>query len=223
LEMLITIVLDKLEHLPSMMVITQLLWPPAPTHPQTERERSLSSQGSSTDKEDPTHFDALCLIELADWPSGVMQSSTMDVLLHTDPLLAIFCTFSELNGLAMSAALLVMPFDVLATSVGEHVCAAGAQLVLMPWFPSAQASTAPQRRAQSPLLWPIAACLMHSSVWTNLLQPTPLHTHGAPLHFFIWTPLHPPPIQSGSQHKHGQASELWQRAWWGSRQWRLRQ
>ena len=136
-----TVVLDKLEHLPSVMAITQLLQPPAPTHPRTERERSRSSSSreSRKEEEEPTHFGALRLIELADRPSDVMKSSATDALLHTDPLLAIFRTFSELNGLAVSAALSIVPFDALATSVGEHVRAADAQLVLVPWLPSAQA------------------------------------------------------------------------------------
>ena len=86
------------------------------------------------------HFGALRLIELTDRPSDVMKSSAADVLLQTDPLLAIFRTFSELNGLSMSAALSMVPSDALASSVGEHVRAAGAQLVLVPWIPSAQAT-----------------------------------------------------------------------------------
>ena len=92
------------------------------------------------EEEEPTHFGALRLIELADRPSDVMKSSATDALLHTDPLLAIFRTFSELNGLTVSAALSIVPFAALATSVGEHVRAAGAQLVLVPWLPSAQAA-----------------------------------------------------------------------------------
>ena len=133
-----TVILDKIEHLPSVMAITQLLHPPVPSHLRTER--SSSSQGSRMEEE-PTHFGALRLIELADRPSDVMKSSATDALLHTDPLLAIFRTFSELNGLAVSAALSIVPFDALATSVGEHVRAASAQLVLVPWLPSASTST----------------------------------------------------------------------------------
>ncbi|KAI9443434.1 Sodium/hydrogen exchanger family-domain-containing protein [Lactarius indigo] len=132
-----TVILDKLEHLPSMMAITQLLQPPAPpTYPRTES--SSSSQRSGMEEEEPAHFGALRLIELTDRPSDVMKSSATDALLHTDPLLAIFRTFSELNGLSVSTALSMVPFDGLATSVGEHVRAAGAQLVLVPWLPSAQ-------------------------------------------------------------------------------------
>ncbi|KAH8989116.1 Sodium/hydrogen exchanger family-domain-containing protein [Lactarius akahatsu] len=133
-----TVILDKLEHLPSMMAITQLLQPPAP--PIYRTDSSSSSQRSGMEEEEPAHFGALRLIELTDRPSDVMKSSATDALLHTDPLLAIFRTFSELNGLSVSAALSMVPFDALATSVGEHVRAAGAQLVLVPWLPSAQAA-----------------------------------------------------------------------------------
>lgn len=92
------------------------------------------------EEEEPQHFNALRLIELTDRPSDVMKSSATDALLHTDPLLAIFRTFSELNGLTVSTAFSIVPFDALATSVGEHVRAAGSQLVLVPWLPSAQAA-----------------------------------------------------------------------------------
>ncbi|KAH9035599.1 Sodium/hydrogen exchanger family-domain-containing protein [Lactarius hengduanensis] len=116
-----TVILDKLEHLPSMMAITQLLQHPAPsTYPRTEC--SSSSQISGMEEEEPAHFGALRLIELTDRPSDVMKSSATDALLHTDPLLAIFRTFSELNGLSVSAALSMVPFDALATSLAPSSC-----------------------------------------------------------------------------------------------------
>lgn len=132
-----TVILDKLEHLPSMMVITQLLQPPPPAYSQTES--SITNQSTSNLKEAEAHFGALRLIELADRPSDVMKSSATDALLHTDPLLGIFRTFAELNGLSVSAALSIVPFDALSSSVGEHVRARDTQLVLVPWLPSAQA------------------------------------------------------------------------------------
>ncbi|KAI0301119.1 Sodium/hydrogen exchanger family-domain-containing protein [Multifurca ochricompacta] len=131
-----TLILDKLEHLPSMMAITHLLQPPPPVY--TYSKGSTPSQKSGKGVEVPAHFGALRLIELADRPSDVMKSSATDALLHGDPQLAIFRTFAEMNGLSVSAALSMVPFDALAGSVGEHVRAAGAQLVLVPWLPSAQ-------------------------------------------------------------------------------------
>jgi hypothetical protein len=127
-----TVVLDKLEHLPSLMAITQLLRPPTESTP---------SQSPRNEAEVPTHFAALRLIELADRPSDLLKSS--DALLHTDPLIAIYRTFAELNGLPVSASLSIEPFESLATSIAEHVRVVGTQLVLVPWLPSAAAQTPP--------------------------------------------------------------------------------
>ena len=72
-----------------------------------------------------------------------MKSSTTDALLHTDPLIAVFRTFAELNGLPVSAASSIVPLDSLATSVAEHLSVVGTQLVLVPWLPSTQAPEIP--------------------------------------------------------------------------------
>jgi len=74
---------------------------------------------------------------LSDRPSDLLKTSATDALLHSDPLIAIFRTFAELNGLPVSASLSIEPFESLATSVAEHVRVAGTQLVLVPWLPSA--------------------------------------------------------------------------------------
>jgi len=130
----LTVVLDKLEHLPSLMAITQLLQPSSPLYSQTE---STSRQSSGKQVEVPTHFCALRLIELSDRPSDLLKTSATEALLHSDPLIAIFRTFAELNGLPVSASLSIEPFESLATSVAEHVHVDGTQLVLVPWLPSA--------------------------------------------------------------------------------------
>jgi len=122
------------------MTITQLLQPPPPPYSQTERN---PSQIPGNQPDSPIHFGALRLIELSDRPSDVMKSSATETLLHTDPLIAIFRTFAELNGLPVSAALSIVPFDSLATSVAEHVHASGTQLVLVPWLPSALSHESP--------------------------------------------------------------------------------
>jgi hypothetical protein len=128
-----TVVLDKLEHLPSLMAITQLLQPSS-LYSQTE---STPRQSPGNEAEVPTHFGALRLIELSDRPSDLLKTSATDALLHSDPLIAIFRTFAELNGLPVSASLSIEPFESFATSVAEHVRVVGTQLVLVPWLPSA--------------------------------------------------------------------------------------
>jgi hypothetical protein len=129
-----TVVLDKFEHLPSLMAITQLLQPSS--HPYSQIESTLS-QCSGGEAEVPTHFGALRLIELGDRPSDLLKSPATDALLHTDPLIAVFRTFAELNGLPVSASLSIEPYESLATSVAEHVRVVGTQLVLVPWLSSA--------------------------------------------------------------------------------------
>ena len=128
-----TVVLDKLEHLPSLMAITQLL---QPSSPYSQMENTFrQSPGKEADV--PNQFCALRLIELSDRPSDLLKTSATDALLHSDPLIAIFRTFAELNGLPVSASLSIEPFESLATGVAEHVRVAGTQLVLVPWLPSA--------------------------------------------------------------------------------------
>jgi hypothetical protein len=138
-----TVVLDKFEHLPSMLAITQLLQPPPP-YSQTKNDSS-----KCTGNQSETHFGALRLIELADRPSDVMKSSYTESLLLTDPLIAVFRAFTELNGLPVSATLSVVPSHALATSVAEHVSGHNTQLVLVPWLSPAQAPEIPDTGSPS--------------------------------------------------------------------------
>ena len=129
-----TVVLDKFEHLPGLMAITQLLQASFLSHPETE---SNPSRGSGNGAKMPTHIGALRLIELGDRPSDLLKSPATDALLHTDPLLATFHTFAELNGLSVSSSLSIERFESLATGIAEHVRVVGTQLVLVPWLSSA--------------------------------------------------------------------------------------
>ncbi|KAH9851762.1 Sodium/hydrogen exchanger family-domain-containing protein [Lenzites betulinus] len=141
-----TVVLDKIEHLPGMMALTQLILPPPP--PYAERLGALSStlEGSSnllTEKRSPSpptpvqavSIDALRLIELSDRTSAVMKGSNTEHLLATDPLLDIFTTFGALHGVSVGNELAIVPFDDLGVSVADHAQRNGSQLVLVPWLP----------------------------------------------------------------------------------------
>ncbi|EED80200.1 predicted protein [Postia placenta Mad-698-R] len=150
-----TIVLDKVEHLPGMMALTQLIQPPPTESPQVGKRKSLSpslSTQSALDKEkekergppalarhEPSaqdvSIDALRLIELSDRTSAVMRSSNADTLINTDPLLNIFSTFGDLNGINVSSSLAIVMYDDLASSVVEHAQRHRSQLVLVPWLP----------------------------------------------------------------------------------------
>lgn len=119
-----TVVLDKIEHLPGMMALAQFMQPPPAV--LTNQNVSVKSDVS---------IEALRLIELSDRTSAVMKSSAWETLIYTDPLLGIFRTFGEMNGMTVSSSLAVVSYDDLASSVAEVAGRNGTQLVLLPWLP----------------------------------------------------------------------------------------
>ncbi|CAA7270692.1 unnamed protein product [Cyclocybe aegerita] len=133
-----TVVLDKLEHVPAMMAITQLIQPP-----QTTRERKISTarepSSSQSDAGTPRSIstEALRIIELSDRVSAVMKSSFSDSLLLTDPLLSIFRMFGLLNGIRVSPSLSVVNFNDMAYSVAEHARNYESDMIMIPWLPPA--------------------------------------------------------------------------------------
>ena len=125
-----TVVLDKLEHLPGMMALTQLI------QPSLSEPRSVSMQRGVLPHSITT--EALRLIELSDRVSAVMKSSISDTLLLTDPMLSIFRMFGHLNGIKVSPALSIVIFDDLAYSVAEHAKNHDSDMILIPWLPPVQ-------------------------------------------------------------------------------------
>ena len=155
-----TVVLDKLEHLPGMMALTQLIQP-SPSDP-----RSVSMQRDVLPRSITTQ--ALRLIELSDRVSAVMKSSISDTLLLTDPMLSIFRMFGHLNGIKVSPALSIVKFDDLAYSVAEHANNHDSDMILMPWLPPVHTSDSgnsptPPLDAHQPLPPPITPNLTTAS------------------------------------------------------------
>ena len=130
-----TVVLDKLDHIPGAMALTQLLLPPRNT-PSDVVSSTTTMDTVDKLKMPYVSVEALQLIELSDRTSAMMKSSVADSLIHTDPMLGIFRTFGELNELAVTTSLSVVPYDDFAHSVAEHAQRHSSHLVLLPWLPS---------------------------------------------------------------------------------------
>ncbi|KAK0499554.1 Sodium/hydrogen exchanger family-domain-containing protein [Armillaria luteobubalina] len=109
------VVLDKIEQLPAMMTLSQLLQP------------------YSTPTDTFMSIDALRLIELTNRTSAVMQSTGSESLLQSDSIVSIFRTFGRLNRLVVSAALSVIPYDEFPTAISNHVIGSDSQMVILPW------------------------------------------------------------------------------------------
>ena len=131
-----TVVLDKLEHLPGAMAFSQLVHPPVQSPIEKKR---LSGEHrrtpTSLKPRPPFAIESLRLIELSDRTSAVMKSSAVDSLLTTDPILAVFRMFGQLNTLPISSTMAIVPYDDLAWTVVQHARRFGSDLVLIPWLP----------------------------------------------------------------------------------------
>ncbi|CDO73116.1 hypothetical protein BN946_scf185007.g170 [Trametes cinnabarina] len=149
-----TVVLDKLEHLPGMMAITQLVLPSLPPPAYTEQapaadsSENLKASGSTAiHTAHPTvAVDAIRLIELSERTSDVMKSSVAESLSAKDPLLNIFGAFGALNGVRVNNSLAVVSFDDLGSSVTEHAERQHSQLILVPWLPPLYAGDAASQK-----------------------------------------------------------------------------
>ncbi len=133
-----TFVLDKLEHIPGMMIMAQLIQPSIADPLALCDTGSSSSTSKAADKAKIVpgpSIEALRLIELSDRTSAVMKSSAHDSLLHSDPLLSIFKMFGQLNDLIMTTALSIVPYDDLSLTVVEHAQNNGSEMIMLPWLP----------------------------------------------------------------------------------------
>ncbi|KAJ7255500.1 Sodium/hydrogen exchanger family-domain-containing protein [Mycena haematopus] len=137
-HMRFTFVLDKIEHLPGMMAMAQLIQPPPRVSSPAVNEKR-ASDSSFTRSENNLSIEALRLIELSDRVSAVMKSSASESLLLSDPLLGIFRMFGQLHDLRISTALSIVPFDDLAYSVTEHARNNSSDMIILPWLPTASA------------------------------------------------------------------------------------
>lgn len=130
-----TVVLDRLEHLPGMMALAQLVQPSLGSTGLQRTPSSSSGESTKMKRSTIASVEALRLIELSDRVSAVMKSSASDTLLHTDPLLAIFRMFGQLHDLTISTTLSIVTFDDLAYTVTEHARNSGSDMIMLPWLP----------------------------------------------------------------------------------------
>lgn len=160
-----SLVLEKLEQLPSAMMLTQLLQgSPIPSAaPSTvvsaadekgspnldEKKASTESlnspspaAASSAHGRAPVTIDTLRLIELTERTSAVFKSQESDFLLHTDPVVAVFRTFAHLHRVATSAVLSVVPREAFADSISTHARAHATHMVVLPWAIDPEESSA---------------------------------------------------------------------------------
>ena len=143
-----SVVLNKIENLPTVMTLTQLLQPGLPSLSAIAPATSKLAESEITDDGKPLMqelskapdvqpreliVDALRLIELTDRTSAVMQSAEADELIHQDPVLSIFRTFGHINRIPVSASLAVVNQESFSSRVAEHAREKDTEMVIVPW------------------------------------------------------------------------------------------
>ena len=138
----LTVILDKLEHLPSIISMIQLFRPFVLDLSQQEPPNSVHSspnlEGGAFPPSltaSPSTIQALRLIELSEYTIANMNTSIAGTLIHTDPLLNLFKTFCDMSNIPVSPSLSVVSFDEFATIVTDHARETLSHMVVVPWLP----------------------------------------------------------------------------------------
>lgn len=128
------IVLNKVEYLPPMMMLVQLLQPLSAIVRQRVEEKGEKDKTTTV----PTQSNAsitvhvLRLIELTQRISTIMKISETEETLH-DPIMNLFRSFGQLNFVKVKANLAVVAQQDFAQHVAERAEDTDANLVIVPW------------------------------------------------------------------------------------------
>jgi Kef-type K+ transport system membrane component KefB len=147
------LVLDAIEQLPAAMTATQLLCQTAESD-SIEKSSSQSLDEKATDEKatlptilykaasspftSPISLNLLRLINLSNRTSAVMRSQEASALVHSDPVVSVFKTFSRLLGggfkrLKLKVDVDVVSRDAFPTTVGQRVRENGTGMLVVPW------------------------------------------------------------------------------------------
>ncbi|KAL5527777.1 hypothetical protein ACEPAG_6578 [Sanghuangporus baumii] len=127
------VVLNRVEHLPAIMILTQLLQ----RHPPTKR----ASFGSISESDEKTvehsiptvHLSALRLVELTERTSAVLRSQESAALAAADALLSVVRTCGRMYRLPVSGELSVVSSDGFSREVTSFINEQAAHMVVIPW------------------------------------------------------------------------------------------
>lgn len=140
------VVVDKVEQLPALMTLTQLLQSqaahnthnvPAATSVSSidEKEVTGAPQGLpyQSNTPAPITLDALRLIELSERSSAVLRSQAAESLVHSDPILSVFRTFGYLHRVSVSTALAVIGMEQFPEYVTTYAQEVQSHMIVLPW------------------------------------------------------------------------------------------
>ncbi|KAG5438737.1 hypothetical protein PCANB_002457 [Pneumocystis canis] len=127
------IVLNRAEHLPSLMAFIRLLAPTSLVKVDGLADTSLDSENVIESSEKPLLVHGFRLVELTQRTSAIIKVSDNEENNKLDPIMSIFRTFSRLNRLRVSGCLKFASEEEFSTRVIEQVREVKAELLIIPW------------------------------------------------------------------------------------------
>jgi hypothetical protein len=131
-----TVVLNRLEHLPSVMSFIKLAAQPTPPWlVPTEKAATGKQIEAEAPPQNHHHLsvDALRLVELTERTSAVMKAAESEATARSDLLTNIFKTFASLNMIPVRDRMAIVSSDELSASVASFAIECETDLVVVPW------------------------------------------------------------------------------------------
>ncbi|KAH8118650.1 Sodium/hydrogen exchanger family-domain-containing protein [Phellopilus nigrolimitatus] len=125
----LAVVLSRAEHLPALMMLTQLLQRPAVAAAPSSTPSLASARAPAA----PVQLAALRLVALTERTSAVLRSQEAPALAAADALLGVVRACGRLHRVPVAGALAVVPEAEFAQRVAGFVRERAAQMVVLPW------------------------------------------------------------------------------------------
>ncbi|KAI4182580.1 MAG: hypothetical protein LQ346_006554 [Caloplaca aetnensis] len=169
----------RLESLPSLLTFLSLLGGDRPeagrrVHPSKKGNDGADETTPLVQKR-PLQVHGLRMLELTERLSSVMKDSEIDDVTTTDPVVNSFYSFGQLNNLAVSGDVEIVPEGSYAETIAQSASQQGSDMVFLPWSESGSLSetgsstiehTTHHRLDNGP----------HSHFISNFLKRAPCHT-----------------------------------------------
>ncbi|KAI9741579.1 MAG: K(+)/H(+) antiporter [Claussenomyces sp. TS43310] len=128
----------RLESLPSLFTFINLLSGDGSTVAKVHKSKEGSDMGeeSSTSvlfKERPLEVHGVRILELTERTSSVMKVTEVDEYAFRDPVVNTFRTFAQLNNVAVSGGISIVPESSYAETLTGRAADTASDLVLIPW------------------------------------------------------------------------------------------
>ncbi|KAL8756864.1 MAG: hypothetical protein Q9184_004365 [Pyrenodesmia sp. 2 TL-2023] len=169
----------RLESLPSLLTFLSLLGGDRPeagrrVHP-SKKETVTAGETTPLLRERPLQVHGLRMLELTERLSSVMKDSEIDDVTTTDPVVNSFYSFGQLNNLAVSGDVEIVPEGSYAETMAQSASQQASDMVFLPWSESGSLSetssstvehTTNHRLDNGP----------HSQFISSFLKQAPCHT-----------------------------------------------